>query len=201
MQDSEEHPSRRLSPQHNGHQNGYLEDAVEADYGADSSDSTVADASLLPSHGLLKALLIGAGAGVFTVLLNVVLTFINTPIFQQARSAGNNITYNTALAVFELQCLNFLVSLLICFAAGFLVGKFAVQRRLGFYAGALVAAITYLASFVVRYIPNYPAANQATQVVNILIFLVVWALIGGLIGLWGARMATGKHPYYQRRAE
>jgi hypothetical protein len=28
------------------------------------------------------------------------------------------------------------------------------------------------------------------------LFALVWALIGALISLWGAFMATKKHPYY-----
>jgi hypothetical protein len=160
----------------------------------------------LPQKGFQHAMMTGAVGGILGVLLNVAITLLNSPTFQRANSEGANLTYNTALALAGLACLNFFVSLLICFFVGFIVGRIAVRRRLGFYAGMLAGAIMYLAAFFTRYVPNYPG-NLATNapvsvglftggVVVSLVFLLIWAIIGGAVSLWGAWTATRKHAYY-----
>jgi hypothetical protein len=30
----------------------------------------------------------------------------------------------------------------------------------------------------------------------VIVFLIIWSLVGGLVGLWGARVSTRKHPAY-----
>jgi len=209
MQDSEEDAPQRPSPHHNGHRNAYHEDVIEADSSAEASDSSWSDTSLLPSNGLSKALLTGAGAGILAVLLNVIYAFVTAPVAQQSAQNSSKVASNADYLAFGLGCLIVFVNLAICLVAGYVVGKIAVRRRFGFYAGALVAAILYLASFVTRYIPNYPGnltTNQATAtgsfsvgIVISLVFLLISALAGGLFGLWGARIATSKHWYHQRR--
>lgn len=152
---------------------------------------------------LSTALLIGFIVGLLCIALNVALTFLNAPIIA---NEGKEVTGNT-YALIGLGCLSFFIQLLASFIAGFIVGKTTVQRQFGLYAGALTTFIAYLASFVVRYvIPNYPG-NQATTtpasggivaggIVTIIVFLIIWSLIGGLIGLWGARISTRNHPAY-----
>jgi hypothetical protein len=157
------------------------------------------------SSRLPTALLIGAVVGLLCVALNVALTFINAPIYQAAANEGKAVTGNT-YAVIGLGCLSFFIQLLASFIAGFIVGKTTVQRQLGFYAGILTSAIIYLASFVVRYIPNYPGnlANNtpvsgglvAGGIATAVVFLIIWSLVGGLVGLWGARVSTRNHPAY-----
>lgn len=160
----------------------------------------------VPPRGLLYALVAGVAAAVLSILLNIVITFLNAPLLQQAAKVGSAISYTLALTVVGVQCLNFFFSLLICFLAGYFVGKMAVRRRLGFYSGALAGAIIYLVSLFVRYIPNYPgnaaaatspgAGGVVAGLVTVVAFLVVWSLVGGLISLWGAWVATRKHPFY-----
>lgn len=164
----------------------------------------------LPANGLPFAVISGVTGGVLSVILNIILTFLNVPAFQRYASEGSNVSYTSALALVGLQCLNFFVSLLICGGAGYLVGRRVVQRHLGFYAGAIAGAIIYLASFLVRYIPNYPgnlsnnagssAGRVAITLLLALVFLCVWGLIGGLAGFFGARLATRRHPYYDNQA-
>ncbi len=169
------------------------------------------DSYSLPQKGFQHAMITGAVGGILGVLLNVAITLLNSPTFQKANSEGANITYNTALALLGLQCLNFFVSLLICFFVGFIVGRIAVRRRLGFYAGMLVGAMMYLAAFFTRYIPNYPG-NLATSaptnaglftggLIVSLVFLLIWAIIGGAVSLWGAWTATRRHTYYLAQQE
>ncbi len=158
--------------------------------------------------GWLTTLSVGVGAGIVSVLLNTALTFLNLPIFQRAAAEGNNVQTNTAFALVGLQCLNFFLTLLICFGAGYLVSKLTLLRRPGIYAGALAAMLTYVVSFLVRYIPNYPGnlPGSATSVwatsgaiLLTLIFLALWAVLGGLLGLWGAGIAIRPRRRVRRR--
>jgi hypothetical protein len=158
-----------------------------------------------PPSRLFTALAIGAGVGILCVALNVVITFLNAPIYQAVVNEGKAVTGNT-YAVFGLACLGLFIQVLACFLTGFIVGKATIQRALGFYAAALTAAIVYLASFAVRYIPNYPgnltsntsvsAGMAASGIITVIVFLIIWSLVGGLVGLWGARVSTRKHPAY-----
>src|SRR2546423_8070990 len=114
-----------------------------------------AQQSAAPSRGPLYAVIFGAVAGILSVIVNITITLSNLPMFQQVTREGDKVSYNTALAVTGLQCLNFFVTLFICLAAGYLVGRFTMQRRLGLYAGMLAGIIIYLSSFIINFIPNY----------------------------------------------
>ena len=163
----------------------------------------------LPRNGLLYTLITGLLAGILSVLQSIALNLLNSGTFQQANkeiatSGGEHA--NTALALAGLAALTLLISLLICAAAGYIVGRIAVQRRLGFLAGALAGAITYMGAFAVRYIPHYPGNAVPSgsgsggaivgAIVLSIVFLLMWAIIGGLLGRLGAWIATRKHPYY-----
>jgi hypothetical protein len=156
-------------------------------------------------NSLPLTLLGGLVAGIVSALLNIVITLLNAPTFQQAAAEGNNLQKSVAYTIVGLQCLSFLVSLLACFFVGLVVGRVTMQRRPGFYAGAIAGLITYIASFLIRYIPHYPGnlTGGATStvlalsgIILSLVFLCIWGLIGGLIGLWGAAMVTRKHSAY-----
>lgn len=154
---------------------------------------------------LAYALLGGIAAGIISILFNTAIAFLNTPTFQRAATEGNNLQQGTAYALVGLQCLNFFIILLTCFIGGYVIGKMTTQRRLGLYTGALAGIITYVGSFLVRYIPNYPGnlaggttspALAAGGILLSLVFLLIWAGLGGLLGFWGASAATRKRPTY-----
>ena len=159
--------------------------------------------SSLPERGLWYAVIAGIIAGILVMVFNIAITLSNTVTYQSAAREGSNVSQTIAGVETGLLCLSLTIELLIFGATGYLVGRIALQRRLGFLAGAIGGAIAYLASFLVRYIPNYPgntatsgATNGATIGIT-LIFVVVSALLGGLISLFGAWLATRKHPYYK----
>jgi hypothetical protein len=194
MQNSEKHyPDRRA---HHAH------DDEEIDSYTDE----------IPTGGTLKALLIGLIAGIVSALVNVIMTFLGSSLYQQVAGEPRHTSPTSAdYIVAVLSCLSFFIGLLICFLAGFSAGKRVVLRKFGFYAGALAGIIIYLYIFLERYIPNYPG-NMASQgptnaaaltggLIVSLIFLLIWIFVGGLIGLWGAARATRKHPYYLQREE
>jgi len=137
--------------------------------------------------------------GVICVVLNIALTFAEAPFLLAVARGGSAVTANAYIAA-GLGCLTFLITLFACFVAGFWSGKNTLQRVAGFYAGLLASTIFYICSFLVRYIPNYPgnlvntAQGGASLVLGGLIvslaFLIIWGFIGGLMGLWGASIAT-----------
>jgi MFS family permease len=163
-----------------------------------------------PTRGRFLVLLIGAAVGFLCVIINVVLTFVNAPIYEAVAHEGSAVTANT-YTVFGLACLNFLIQVLACFLAGFVVGKWLALRKPGFFAGAVTAFVVYVSSFLANYIPGYPGRltpstpTSSTAITNgtitVIVFLIVWMAIGGLMSLWGAYVATRRHPYYNRVAE
>ncbi len=167
------------------------------------SRQRVSDTSL-PQRGLWYALIAGAIAGVLSILLSIAITLVNASTFarQNKEIAAGNLTVNTAAAVAGLGCLTFFIYLIAFFITGYIVGRIAVHRRLGFLAGALAGVILYLISFLTRYIPNYPsntATSGATNAGTIglaIVFVLISAIIGGLVSLSGTWLATRQHPYY-----
>ncbi|TMC22075.1 MAG: hypothetical protein E6J34_07540 [Chloroflexi bacterium] len=183
MQDSPKQRSPRRQVSSANDQRGY-EKATSGDTAQSSFSS---------------ALTPGITVGIICAVLNVVLTFATAPFQLAVARGGPEVTANTWIAA-GLGCLTFLIALFACFVAGFWSGKNTLQRVAGFYAGLLASAIFYICSFLVRYIPNYPGnltnkTQSSTSLVSggiiiSLVFLIIWGFMGGLMGLWGASLAT-----------
>jgi hypothetical protein len=165
----------------------------------------------LPQNRFTKALVIGLVAGISCAFLSVVITLANSSTYRAYATSGTQQAVQNALAltIFSLACLTFSLSMLICFIAGFITGKVAVLRKMGFLTGFVAGAVIYALSFLLNYIPGYPthlASNSGSGLVGVgsgvvvsLIFLCVWGIIGGLASLAGAWLGTRKHPYYYVR--
>jgi hypothetical protein len=165
----------------------------------------------LPQNRFAKALIIGLIAGIICAIQSVVITLVNSSTYQAFVASGTQKTVQDAIAftLFGLACLTFCISMLICFVAGFITGKVAVIRRMGFLTGFAAGVIVYALSFLINYIPGYPthlASSSGRGLIGVgsgivvsLIFLLVWGVIGGLVSLAGAWLATRKHPYYYVR--
>jgi len=78
--------------------------------------------------------------------------------------------------------------MLICFFSGFIVGRLAVRRQLGFLVGVIIGVIIYLGGFITRYIPGYPGNLNSTSsgpnagatigaIGLLLIFLMFWSVL------------------------
>jgi hypothetical protein len=161
----------------------------------------------LPRRGLSSALIAGAIAGAFSALLTILIILTNTGTFHAAslQIALDRLTVNTALVLAALELLTFVLGLLIVFATGFVMGRIAVRRQLGFLAGICAGAIYYLITFLVSLLPSYPGnltANEApmatTHLVIAFLLLCLWCIGGGLISLLGTWITTVRHPYYMR---
>jgi hypothetical protein len=156
----------------------------------------------------MKALIIGIAAGLLGAIQSVVITLVNSSTYQTYvnSSTQQSVQNAVALTLFGLACLTFVISMSICIIAGFVTGKVAVLRRMGFLTGFVAGAVIYTLSFLLNYIPGYPthlASSGVRGLVGVssgilasLIFLVLWGVIGGLASLAGAWLATRKHPYY-----
>ena len=220
MRDSDqEYPLRQ--PRRNGYQDQFDDDTEDELGGEGRSQEPVgpgqgplhqreiAVVPRLPRGLFRKTLLIGVIAGILCAIQSVVITFVNSPTYQTYAASNAQQTVKNALAftIFGLACLTFFISMLICFSAGFITGKVAVERRMGFLAGFVAGVITYALSFLLpNYIPGYPthlASSGGSGLIGVsggilvsLIFLLVWGIIGGLASLTGAWLATRRHPYY-----
>ena len=172
-------------------------------------DDTVLSAAELPPDRTKKALLIGLVAGLLCVAQSIIITLVNASTYHAFDTARDQAVKNAlAFTIFGYAMLTFFITLLLLLIAGFITGKIAVQRRSGFLSGFVAGLIIYGASFIINYIPGYPG-NQHTSstgptdtgivlggIIIILVFFLVWGVIGGLMSLLGAWIATRRHPYY-----
>lgn len=213
MQDSEqEYPLHQ--PRRNGHR-GRADDQTQPEReGQPPSRYRQHNEGLvsqLPRNRLQNTLLIGAVAGILSALVSIGITFANSSLYSTASTTPvSKYTLSLALTLVGLQCLSFFIILLLSFVGGFITGKVAIERRLGFVAGFLAGIIYYaVAIFLIRYIPGYPgnaaisttgsnggAVGVAGGIVVTLVFLFVTGIIAGLVSLLGAWVATRRHPYY-----
>lgn len=161
----------------------------------------------LPRAALRKTLLIGAVAGILAALQGIIITFANASLYHTVSTTPQDkLTLSLAEAVFGLFCLTLFISLLIYFVAGFVTGKIVVARRMGFLAGFVAAAVSYILGFLVQQIPGYPNARAtgfsgglvglSGGLIASLILLAISGGIAGLVSLAGAWLATRRHPYY-----
>jgi hypothetical protein len=205
MQDADQHyPHQQLGG--NGSRQPF-DDETELEF--DDEDDIQGFSSIqLPHHRFTKSLIIGIVAGLLGAIQSVIITLVNSSTYQTYITSGTQQTVQNAVALtlFGLACLTFGISMLICFIAGFITGKVAVLRRMGFLTGFVAGVIIYALSFLLNYIPGYPthlASSGGRGLVGVgsgilvsLIFLLVWGILGGLVSLAGAWLATRKHPYY-----
>ena len=163
----------------------------------------------LPAAGTRNMLSISLGAGILVALINIVFTLVNAPLYQEAASYAShptNMPLNVASSIFWIFVITSIISLIIYFIAGFIIGRVAVARRLGFYGGFLASVIALVIGYIVQQIPNYPGTidtgfsinplKTASGLIAALIILILAGLIAGLLGWLGARLATRRHPYY-----
>ena len=200
MQDPERRSPRRRGPGDGGDEQDILqqEEHIPPD-----------GIAPLPPGGSIRAIVTGLVAGLLGAALNIAITYLNSPLYQQASKEAKGVTSGLDYALLGLTCLTFLISLLFCFFAGYFTGKTTIRRAPGFTAGAIAGVVMFLVSFVTNFIPGYPGtmasqtnvALMTRGVIVSLVFLLIWLFAGGLLGLWGASRATRKHPYYMQHTE
>ena len=155
----------------------------------------------LPGNRLSLALAIGIIAGLIMALIHFLVPFLDAQAFQLAATQGDKMSYNTALTITGLNCVGIFLVIVICTFTGYFVGRYAVQRRLGFFAGLLAGGIYYLGTVVAGYIPIYPGSSatpsfSVAYLLPLLIITLIFACMGGLISLLVTWLTTRRHPYY-----
>lgn len=161
----------------------------------------------LPPRGLLNTLIIGVIAGIIASLQGIIITLVNASAYTSVKAVPQGqLSLNQAGTLVGLFCLMSFISLLIYFAAGYVTGRIAVNRRLGFLAGFVAGAVGSIIGYLVQQIPQYPDSTTPgfnggpggvlSGFIGALILLVITGLIAGAVSYLGARIATRKHEYY-----
>ncbi len=193
--EEEEVPLRRPQPRSRPSRRGIIRHQRES-----------ASSPSLPPRRLKNALVAGAVAGVLCIGLSIIVTLSNAPTYH-AYDVAKDPAVKSALGftIFGFNALIFLISMLICLVAGFIVGRMAVERRLAFLAGFVAGIIVFFVNSMLNLIPNYPGSSTsggggagavAGGIFLIIVLVIVWGVVGGLVSLLGGWLATRRHPYY-----
>ncbi len=162
----------------------------------------------LPHHRLRTAILAGVIAGILCIIQSIIITFANASTYVAFEKATQAAVKNAlAFTIFGIGLLTFFISMVIVLIAGFIVGKAAVKRSYGFLTGFIAGLLDYALGFLIQFIPNYPGTAGANGSVSgtaplvggifiSIVFLLIWGIVGGLVSLLGAWLATRRHPYY-----
>ncbi len=164
-------------------------------------------ATQLPPDGMRNTLIIGIITGVIIALQGIIITLLNAPAYNSVKNVPQGqMTLNQVGVLVGLFCLTSFISLLFYFIAGFITGRIAVSRRLGFLVGFLAAIVANVINYLVHLIPQYPDATTPGfnggvggvlgGFIGALILLVVTAMVAAAISYLGARIATRNHENY-----
>lgn len=208
MQDSEqEYPLKQPStPQHGHHP---FDDFNKEEDSEIQDERETPTSPQLPHGRVRKALVIALIAGMLTATQNVTVTLINSPLYRQAAQYAtkpSKLPIGVATTVLGLFCLTSFIGAIIYFVAGYVTGKLAVDRKMGFLGGFVAGIVAYLLGYVAQQFPGYPATaggNLNGGIVGIgsgiiagLVIAALLALISALVGFLGAWAATRHHAYY-----
>lgn len=208
MQDSEqEYPLKQHSTPQHGHHS--FDDFNKEEDGERQDERETPTSPQLPRGRVRKALIIALIAGVLAALENIIVTLINSSLYRQAAGYAPNpskLPIGVATTVLGLFCLTSFISLIIYFVAGFVTGKVAVERRMGFLGGFVAGIVAYLLGYVAQQFPGYPATASSnlnggfigigSGIIAGLVIAALLALISALVGFLGAWAATRHHAYY-----
>lgn len=161
----------------------------------------------LPRNRFKNALTLGVIAGLLGCAQGIIITIANAPTYH-AYDIASDPAVKSAIAstIFGYTILIFVLNVLICLVAGFIAGRIAVERRLGFLVGFIAGLIICGVELLTHYIPGYPGNQAASGLSNaqvitggiivLLILFFIYVVILGLISLLGAWIATRRHPHY-----
>ena len=147
-------------------------------------------------------------AGFLCIAQNIIITLVNAPSYHAYDTATSSaVKTSLSFTLFVIGLLVFGVALLICLIAGFIAGKMAVRRGLGFLAGFIAGVLFDGSVIITHYIPGYPGnqqggtpASNAGSLLGSIAFaavvLIAAGIITGLFSLLGSWIATRRHPYY-----
>ncbi|MDQ2888526.1 MAG: hypothetical protein M3Y39_20900 [Chloroflexota bacterium] len=200
MQDSERRRSLRRPIRHREELDVSNEEYDE-EYSDAEDEEDLLPAFVLPEHRLRFALLVGALTGILMIAIHFLVPFLDVAAFQKAATLGDKMGYDTAVAVAGLDCLSTSLDIVVCAVLGYVIGRYAVQRRLGFFAGLLAGIVLYLGISIISYLPGYPGnastpAFSPTFILPLIIIALFYGIVGGLVSLLVTWITTRRHPYY-----
>ncbi|HEV2656876.1 MAG TPA: hypothetical protein VGT82_18055 [Ktedonobacteraceae bacterium] len=200
MQDSERRRSLRRPIRHREEPDVSNEEYDE-EYSDSEDEEDFLAAFVLPEHRLRFALLVGALTGILMIAIHFLVPFLDVAAFQKAATLGDKMSYDTAVAVAGLDCLSTALDIVVCGVLGYVIGRYAVQRRLGFFAGLLAGIVLYLGISIISYLPGYPGnanipAFSPTFILPLIIIALFYGIVGGLVSLLVTWITTRRHPYY-----
>ena len=160
----------------------------------------------LPLRKERYALITGIVMGVLGTVLTLVIILLNASLFQTARLQviHDALTVSVALALLGIFAAIGVTLLLISLIGGLVMGRIAVLRRLGFWAGVLDGGITFLVIWLISLLPNYPDHLGGTpelgggSLILSFLWLLLSCLAAGLVSLFGTWVVSGRHPHYRR---
>lgn len=158
------------------------------------------------AHGR-KALLIGIILGALVSLQGVILTLKNADLYQEAaKYTQTNMPLGIASTLVGIFTLGLLISALIYFIGGLIIGKVSVHRRWAFIGGFTGAVVSSIIGTLLKLIPAYPNAGNtgfsggmlgmSGGFVALIISTIILGVLAGLVSLLGGWLTTRRHPYY-----
>ena len=162
----------------------------------------------LPQGHASKALIIGVVLGVLASLQGVILTLKNADTYKQAAkyTLTNNMPLGLASTIFGIFALGLVISVLIYFIGGLIIGKVSVHRRWAFIGGFVGGVISSIVGAILKLIPAYPNAGNSGisgsalgmggGFAALIISAIILGVLAGLVSLLGAWLMTRRHPYY-----
>ena len=168
----------------------------DEEYSDSEDEEGLLAAFVLPEHRLRFALLVGALTGILMIAIHFLVPFLDVAAFHK-------MGYDTAVAVAGLDCLSTSLDIVVCGVLGYIIGRYAVQRRLGFFAGLLAGIVLYLGISIISYLPGYPGnastpAFSPTFILPLIIIALFYGIVGGLVSLLVTWITTRRHPYYNQ---
>jgi len=164
----------------------------------------------LPSNGFRFSTITGLIGALFVFCFPFVIAFLAASSSRHA--PGQIMPLQIATFIFGWGvCGSAIVVMFLAFLVGIIVGKFAVKRELGIWAGILVGIALPLSYIIGAYLPGNPnntgsstitATSLAAMGPGLLvdaILIGIFALLGGSISFLGACTTTFRHPYYRSR--
>lgn len=162
----------------------------------------------LPYGHARKALIVGVILGVLTSLQGLILTLKNADIYKEAAkyTLSNTMPLGLASTIFGIFVLGLVISVLIYFIGGLVIGRVSVHRRWAFIGGFVGGVISAIIGSLLKLIPSYPNAGNTGLsggmlgfgggLAALIISTIVLGVLVGLVSLLGAWVTTRRHPYY-----
>lgn len=156
-------------------------------------------------HGR-KALIIGIILGVLATVQSVIITLQKADLYRQVAQGDKHVLEALAPALVGVAALEFVISLLIYFIGGLIIGRVSVHRRWAFIGGFVGGILSSLIGAVLKQIPSYPNAGTggfsgsalglSQGLAALAISTILLGVFYGLVCLFGAWLMTRRHPYY-----